>query len=31
VFLRDGVVVQQVARPNRADIRAGLEAITAAS
>src|SRR5690348_11114532 len=31
VFLRDGVVVQQVARPNAAEIRAGLEAITAAS
>src|SRR5271165_6521967 len=27
VFLRDGAVVQQVSRPGRADIRAGLEAI----
>ena len=28
VFLRDGMVVQQLARPSAKDVRAGLEAIT---
>jgi thioredoxin 1 len=31
VFLRDGKVVQQLARPGAADVRAGLEAITQAA
>ena len=29
VFLRDGEVISQVARPGRDEVRAGLEAITA--
>jgi thioredoxin 1 len=31
VFLRDGRVVEQVSRPDPAEVRAGLEAISAAS
>jgi thioredoxin 1 len=31
VFMRDGAILQQVARPNRSDIQAGFEAIRAAS
>jgi thioredoxin 1 len=31
VFLHDGKVVQQLARPGAADVRAGLEAITKAA
>jgi thioredoxin 1 len=30
VFLHDGRILQQVARPSRADVRAGIEAISRA-